>query len=858
MKYNRQFLDIAEYASVAGSALGTVVAVASGQVAYAAAPLTLAISLNVVNRRSSVANLDQTVQSLQQKVQVLPAQPVNLNAITQSLQQMNQKTESLTQRFNARLEPRQIEELKETIAHLPHPQKVDLSPIAQSIKELKQSYETLTQQFNARPETQEIATLTEQLSALKLRLDNFPQPVDLSEIEAKLATQQAQLQAIDKSPINDIIFQLQSQIAQIRQQIQELPPPFDPSFLEERMQEQEERDRTITARYNRLVQLVQAEMARLRQSITEVQNSATTTVVEVRSSISGEIESLRATVHALPTPNEPVDLSEMEAEIETLKLQIQAIDLSSITNSIAQLQTELQTQINQVNHQIQHLPSPLDLDAIRQQLSGLDQRNRNLFNDYVERLVPAVRGLRSDRELTQQAIVDISNQLNALELKLNNLLIPPEPVDLSEIEGAITNLKYQLGELTQQFNTRSEPTAIERLDEMIALAIQRLDNLPPVPETVDITEVEELKTEVEQLEQRLQIVSRLDSEVKSLRQVLGQISEIQQQLNDLDVSSADLHDYARRLKNEVEQRIDQIHLATVELDERIQKFVQMPEQLEAVEQLSAGLDEKTTALDERTQNLAQTVQHLTVRLHEKTGHLDDMLTSLRQLVTECVKTGDFEGVLSTLSEQITGQVDTAVEQRLAGINQLLKDIQPQYEYKLVHNRDESRAFLLKAVRESQERLILVCPWLHWGIRWNYGELIGYFHALLQEQKGCINIGWGHRTDMENENFRNSSAPIRHRFKTCSRFYSALEDLEKLERHYPNHFKLKLLGTHEKFLVCDRSWAMLGSHNFLSSGDNSNERELGLQTNDPRIIANLILRFDSAKDLEQEGTFACLS
>lgn len=55
MKYNRQFLDIAEYASVAGSALGTVVAVASGQFGYAAAPLTLDISLNVVNRRSFIA-----------------------------------------------------------------------------------------------------------------------------------------------------------------------------------------------------------------------------------------------------------------------------------------------------------------------------------------------------------------------------------------------------------------------------------------------------------------------------------------------------------------------------------------------------------------------------------------------------------------------------------------------------------------------------------------------------------------------------------------------------------------------------------------------------------------------------------
>ncbi|MDF5715421.1 MAG: hypothetical protein PUP93_16440 [Rhizonema sp. NSF051] len=128
-----------------------------------------------------------------------------------------------------------VTSLPKTPAHLPHPQKVDLSPITQSIEELKQS--------STRLETQEIANLTKQLNALKLRLDNFPKPVDLSEILAELAT----LQAIDKSSINDSILQLQSQIAHICQHIQELLSPFDPSFLEKRIAELEESDRTNIA-----------------------------------------------------------------------------------------------------------------------------------------------------------------------------------------------------------------------------------------------------------------------------------------------------------------------------------------------------------------------------------------------------------------------------------------------------------------------------------------------------------------------------------------------------------------------------------------------------------------------------------
>jgi fructose-1,6-bisphosphatase/sedoheptulose 1,7-bisphosphatase-like protein len=72
------WLEIAEYASLAGSALGIIAAATSSQVIYAAAPLTLALSLNLVNRKrsyhqtrqhiiSAIADVHQVVQSLHQQ-----------------------------------------------------------------------------------------------------------------------------------------------------------------------------------------------------------------------------------------------------------------------------------------------------------------------------------------------------------------------------------------------------------------------------------------------------------------------------------------------------------------------------------------------------------------------------------------------------------------------------------------------------------------------------------------------------------------------------------------------------------------------------------------------------------------------
>ncbi len=201
-------------------------------------------------------------------------------------------------------------------------------------------------------------------------------------------------------------------------------------------------------------------------------------------------------------------------------------------------------------------------------------------------------------------------------------------------------------------------------------------------------------------------------------------------------------------------------------------------------------------------------------------------------------------MLGRLREEFSGQIDVAVEKRVAELNQLLKEIQPAHEYNLVFGRSGSRNVLLKqALQQAQHRLILVCPWPAWGVDF---QVIQKLEVLLQRNV-YIDIGWGRLKDIDELGF--SSGSIRQRLKLSSDYYSALPKLEALEQKYSKQLKLKLLGTHEKFLVCDDRFAMLGSHNFLTSGTYSAEREVGLRTNDPRIIADLIKRFDDAKNLE---------
>ncbi|GGA28430.1 pentapeptide repeat-containing protein [Okeania sp. KiyG1] len=157
----------------------------------------------------------------------------------------------------------------------------------------------------------------------------------------------------------------------------------------------------------------------------------------------------------------------------------------------------------------------------------------------------------------------------------------------------------------------------------------------------------------------------------------------------------------------------------------------------------------------------------------------------------------------------------------------------EYQNQLVFNRTDSRDVLIEALETAQARLIIVCPWL------NFNSIDEH---LLKKLKNCLNrncqidIGWGYLGDRLN---------IGKGWK-----YNALRDLQDLEESYPGLFRLKLLGTHENFLVCDERFAFVGSHNFLASGNQSLEREVGVLTSDSEIIQGLINRFDDGEGLDE--------
>jgi uncharacterized protein YjbI with pentapeptide repeats len=184
---------------------------------------------------------------------------------------------------------------------------------------------------------------------------------------------------------------------------------------------------------------------------------------------------------------------------------------------------------------------------------------------------------------------------------------------------------------------------------------------------------------------------------------------------------------------------------------------------------------------------------------------------------------------------------------LENIKATLKRLYYPYKQELISGRESSRKVFLEALEKTTKRLILVNPWLT-----NHAideEILCGFREVLNRR--CrIDIGWGSLSDIEKKVTTVSRNGLLSKMSQKESWkYNALPQLECLEKVYQSQFNLKLIGTHEKYLVCDHSFAMIGSHNFLTSGDRSNEREMGIRFDDHQTITELIKKFDSSDDLD---------
>ena len=172
-------------------------------------------------------------------------------------------------------------------------------------------------------------------------------------------------------------------------------------------------------------------------------------------------------------------------------------------------------------------------------------------------------------------------------------------------------------------------------------------------------------------------------------------------------------------------------------------------------------------------------------------------------------------------------------------NNIIKNIcyPSQNSLEIITGRKESRQKLITALEQAKKRLILISPWIK-----KYAvddKLIEKIKQLLERECQLdIGFGKGKKEDIRKD--------IRKDIKLG--WYNAVPDLLDIQKQYPSLLNLKILGTHEKCLICDNEFATVGSHNFLTSGDGGEEREVAAKFDCPKAIKRLIEDFDNSQSL----------
>jgi cytochrome c556 len=350
---DRNGLEVTETISVAGSVAGSILAMASQQLIYAAAPLTLALGLNLINRRrfeqkfqqnmlailsdvnSRITETDQTLsgemRSVKDSVKLLSSapDPINIDPIQQELSGLQKRFDTLEAAisnltFAASKDntPLSTDSQPQTAVELPPP--FDPTYLEQQIAELKTAFIPAAQTTSQSVAQQELKAVNREIQQMQGSLFSLNQAF----------SQRSEPNQIEE--LKQVTASIQQQLAQLPP----APPSFDSTPLEQKIQQLQGSVSSLTEEFKQRPEPQQIEA--VRQFATAVQQQ----------------------VSQLPPAPPPFDPTPLEQQLQQLKTAIAQIE-SAQTNFNAELAKLPQlfdsvAQIQQHQSELQQLTATLD------------------------------------------------------------------------------------------------------------------------------------------------------------------------------------------------------------------------------------------------------------------------------------------------------------------------------------------------------------------------------------------------------------------------------------------------------------------------------------------------------------------
>ncbi len=760
---------------------------------------------------SGLAQLQTYINELQAKLQKLANQ-------TQSggnLQTLETEIDNLKQRLNSlpktQILAQDIEELKaalsqikrdelttETAANIDIPSPQILAEIEENIANLKEQVSNLNKLFKKRPELEQIEQFKSRLANLEKSRQNLGDTGGNSGI------------------IETEIYALREDVNAVNELLQQYPEPEEIEDLRVGLRRLEQETKNFVSKQELVKRLSESELEKTVGNLREELNNFSDRLKEKAEAYQLEqmkntlvkaakdIANLQQRYNNLPEiSSQTIDSSSIAAELEKLSQGLLGIDSRLAPLEIHEELNPIYATIAQLREQINSEDE--SLESIRESMQ--------VISDRLESLASLSR------------VESLENNLNQLSQRINHWQQEFTPIsELSDNAGSGTNEK------------------LKELENAIARTNEELSQLVMYAETrASKKSLARHRTELEQLitELRESYISGNDEwqQVRdNLQQLRAEITNGLPLSSENNIAMATQDSLARLAENltEIQANLTNLQnkfapLEGLEIDAIRQDISHLQKSLIRIE------TRQIATIQEALTKVQTEVENMTAKAKGKGEEVGEENLSDRQ---------EIENRLALVAEEINkiqNLVDQAVEVRIQEINQQLKAIR-SYDYELVFDRPTVRAILIEALAQAKERIIIVCPWISRSAI--TPEIIEKIEASLQ--RNCrIDIGWGHLRDIDAGEFplRVDRQGWQTNYLDNGKFYDALNDLENLGKKYPQQLNLKILGTHENFLVCDKSFAWMGSHHFLTVSDRFPEREVGIRTNDSRIIVGLINRFE---------------
>ncbi len=433
---NSNWLDITEYLLLVGSGIGSLAAIASQQVAFTAAPISLLMAVNLVNRRrldgavqteaaSRLHQLDQQLSqqlvTLDQQVQELPSYS-DFQDMRQQLQKhqttaMAAMGQTVARRLTA-IESCDWRQMQDDVRAL----RGEQNQLHQSVAGLKTHFQDLAPMSRVDEAAGTIAQLQLEIDSLRQRLSDLPKPQKGQSARA-----------------------LQDQIDHLNRRLNHLPQPFDANSLKQEVAGLIKMMGDLVSRRELAKMMAEVEKIRQQQqaiaqtvapmkavnTIMRKQMGTLTTWVQQKDDEMPALAVGAAESHRIPLER----VSDLHQAVKALECRLHNLEgAEDVTRFQADIHhitihlTDLQGQLNSVEHHTQtlaqqqktldewvsRLPQILDSSALHSQIKHLtaclgwsEQHLADLQNQVVELMEGQTRTIATASATDYQLVFDL-------------------------------------------------------------------------------------------------------------------------------------------------------------------------------------------------------------------------------------------------------------------------------------------------------------------------------------------------------------------------------------------------------------------------------------------------------------------